>query len=45
MFKNHALLACDGSKMELPHHKALIKIYGGTKNKFKEKKSCMGNVG
>ena len=45
MFKNHVLLACDGSKMELPHHKSLIKIYGGTKNKFKEIKSCMGNSG
>jgi hypothetical protein len=37
------LLACDGSKIELPHHKSLIKIFGGTKNKFKEIKSCMGN--
>jgi hypothetical protein len=45
MFKNHVLLACDGSKVELPHHKSLIKIYGGVKNKFKEIKSCMGNSG
>ena len=42
-FKNHILLAGDGSKVELPHHKALIKIFGGTKNKFGEIKSCMGN--
>jgi len=42
-FKKHVLLACDGSKMELLHHKSLIKIYGGTKNKFGEIKSCMGN--
>ena len=40
---NHILLACDGSKLELPHHKLLIKIFGGTKNKFNEIKSCMGN--
>jgi hypothetical protein len=44
-FKNHILLACDGSKIELPHHKLLIKIFGGTKNKFGEIKSCMGNSG
>jgi hypothetical protein len=42
-FKNHLLLAGDGSKMELPHHKNLIKIFSGTKNKFGEIKSCMGN--
>ena len=42
-FKNHILLAGDGSKIELPHHKALIKIFGGAKNKFDEIKSCMGN--
>jgi hypothetical protein len=42
-FKKHLILAGDGSKLELPHHKALIKIFGGTKNKFKEFKSCMGN--
>ena len=42
-FKKHILLAGDGSKIELPHHKALIKIFGGTKNKFGVIKSCMGN--
>ena len=42
-FKKHLLLACDGSKIELPHHKTLVKIFGGTKNKFGELKSCMGN--
>jgi len=42
-FKKHILLAGDGSKVELPHHKFLIKIFGGTKNKFGEIKSCMGN--
>jgi len=42
-FKKHILLAGDGSKVELPHHKALIKIFGGTKNKFGEIKSCMGS--
>jgi len=42
-FKKHILLAGDGSKVELPHHKSLIKIFNGTKNKFGEIKSCMGN--
>ena len=37
----YILLACDGSELELPHHKSLIKIFGGTKNKFGEIKSCM----
>ncbi|KZX14122.1 hypothetical protein MBFIL_09240 [Methanobrevibacter filiformis] len=39
-FKGHLLLAADGSKLELPFHKALLKIFGGQKNKFQEIKSC-----
>ena len=42
-FKKYLLLSWDGSKIELPHHKKLISIYWGVKNKFKEVTSCMGN--
>ena len=42
-FKKYLLLACDGSRIELPHHKSLVKIFGGTKSKFGKIMSCMGN--
>jgi len=42
-FKNYLLFACDGSKVELPHHKLLIRVFGGIKNKFKEITSCRAN--
>jgi len=42
-FKKYLLLACDGSKIELPHHKSLVDIFGGTKSKFGGIMSCMGN--
>ena len=41
--KGHVLLACDGNKVELPHHKSLIKILSGVENKFGRIKSCIGN--
>ena len=42
-FKNYLLLGCDGSKIELPHHTSLVKIFGGIKSKFGKITSCRGN--
>jgi len=42
-FKDYLLLAGDGSKTELPFHKKLIEIFGGSENKMGEITKCMGN--
>ena len=43
LFHGCLLMAGDGSKTELPFHKKLIEIFGGSENKIGEITKCMGN--